>query len=191
MKFNFMPFKVLFGLTVLILLFGCAASHEGLWVGTYYGEQTYLMISDSTGVLSIGRYSNGGTVNMSGNTGVFFDGYNSMDINLSGNTLTLSEENDTIITFTKSTAADAHSQIRGRWNGPRGWTLFFIKDKVYLIDDDGDFDFGDFTYAPNSGGLFLTDGWGYNMSFSVSGNALNAQVSSFFGNESLSFTKAR
>jgi len=182
-------YKLIFSLLMVFLLAGCGSSgYEGLWIGTFYGEEASLYLSGVRGIFTISGYSDVGMVNMSGNTGTIRMYGDVANISISGNTLTLTEGPESI-TFTRSTGRAAPSQINGTWEGPRGWTLIFVNDRVYVIDDDGDVDHGTFTFASNSG-TFSTGVYSYTMAFTVSGNTLSGQMQTFWGsNENLSFTR--
>ena len=186
-------FNLVLALVVLFFLAGCGGpSHEDLWLANVYGDNYFLYLSGTRAFLADeGWGTDLATLEMNGNSGTIIIGRDRANISVSGNTLTFVESGETI-TFQRSTASAAHNQINGAWTAPGGWSLYFIRDKVFLIDDDGDADFGSYEFAPNAGGAFMTENYNYTLAFTVSGNTLSATGVGYWGAPlSLTFTKQR
>jgi len=107
---------------------------------------------------------------------------------INGNTLTAVIDGFSIPLIKDTKTKAAPSAIRGIWTGQNDWVFAFVNDKVYLIDNDKDEDFGIFTFDRNSGS-FISDRYNYNIDFTVSGRTLNATVSSIYFSGNLTFNK--
>ena len=177
-RFVFPGMAVLILLSVLILA-GCGGGKyplNGVWSGSFQGDNILMVFAnDICFVGSSTEIEDKCTFTYDGKgTGVLIDsGRDTMPFTVKNNVLTMSMYGITL-SLTKDTKAKAaDNKINGIWKGPSTWLMAFVNDKICLVDDDNDYDIGTFTFSGSSG-KFKTEDYGYEVEFTVNGNAITA-----------------
>jgi hypothetical protein len=160
---------------VLVAFFsGCGGGGKfsGVWTARTYDTDVALAFIDDLCFLVIGRndikYS---TYTFLKNEGILVTDLGNIPVLLKGNSLTLTYDGTTIVFVKDTKAKEAPASINGIWRGPTPWLFAFVNEKVFIIDEDEDLDYGTYTFADNSGS-FETEIYDWEMEFTVKGNTL-------------------
>jgi hypothetical protein len=183
--------RVIFCLLVILALMGCGGGKyplNGIWTASYDGDQVSIAFIDNLCFLIRDTDVDGATYIFANKEGFLLgrDGDNN-SFTVKGNALNLTID-ASVIVFTKDSSAKAPAQISGIWNGPKGWILAFVNDKVFLIDEDSDDDFGKYTFSNNKGS-FKSEEYQYEVEFVVKGNTMDVLIDSY--DNVSSFTRVR
>lgn len=174
----------------VMALIGCGGnSLDGTWTATRDGDTNSLIFAGGH-CFFIDEYNDVRKYNFTfdNNAGTIQMGWTNASFTLRGNTLTVSSGGINI-PFLKDTKTTTPSAIAGVWAvRDTKWLLAFMGNTVFLVDNDGDETHAVYTFTNNSGS-FLTERYGYNVTFNVSGNTLSANVTSNYYDGPLSFTR--
>jgi hypothetical protein len=165
---------VILCLTLAVLLPGCGGgnSFDGVWKGTIEGYDLELAFIDDYIFMIFDEYDiEFSTYTFMWKEGILETNIGNFPAVLKGNTLTLNVEGTSVVFDKDTRTAKAPASIRGVWKGPDPWVFAFINDKVYIVDEDEDPDFGTYTFNNNSGS-FETENYSWEMDFTVKGNTL-------------------
>lgn len=143
----------------------------GVWNGKVSGIDVELAFFNDLGFLNIDGDVEASKYDYLAKEGILVTDLGNIPVSLNNNSLTVNFEGMTVVLVKDTKSKVAPNAIHGVWKGPRGWVLAFCNNKVYLIDDDGDADYGNFRFDRNNGS-FRSRNYSYEIDFSVSGNTL-------------------
>ena len=162
-------------LVLVVLLSGCGGGSgtlSGVWTGRVFDTDVTLAFVDDLCFLLIDQigleYSK---YTFLRNESVLATDLGNMPILLKGNSLTLTYEGMAIVLIKDTKTKNAPAPINGIWKGPDPWLFVFVNDKIFIVDEDGDLDYGTYTFSGNSGS-FETEEYGWEIEFTVRGNTL-------------------
>jgi len=164
---------VILCLTLTVLLTGCGGGNplDGVWTGSFYGDDLELAFAGDYCFLTADDDIEFSTYTFLRKEGILETNLGNFPVTLRGNSLTIDVEETTVVLVKDTRTAKAPAPIKGVWKGPNPWVFVFINNKVYIIDEDKDPDFA--TYRFNNGsGSFETENYGWEMNFTVKGNTL-------------------
>jgi len=165
---------VILCLTLAVLLPGCGGGNslDGIWTGSIYGDELELAFVNDLCFMVFDQYDiEFSTYTFMKNEGILVTNLGNLPVTLRGNSLTLTYEGTSVVLVKDVKTASAPPSIRGVWKGPNPWIFAFINEKVYIVDEDEDPDYGIYTFNANSGS-FETENYGWEMNFTVKGNSL-------------------
>ncbi|MDR0730786.1 MAG: hypothetical protein LBF63_03895 [Treponema sp.] len=133
------------------VLAGCGSKDplEGTWTMTVDGETvTLLFYGGQVGVEGFG--DDMGPYTFEKNVGTIDTGLGEIPFTLNGKTIKMNIFGDEY-TFTRDTNTSTPKALAGEWIADDGYKLVFISNMVIVTDEDGDRQFGPYTFADNQG----------------------------------------
>jgi hypothetical protein len=159
---NFLLPALVIALAFGIFFAGCGNKDplEGKWTTTVDGDTiTFIFYGGQVGLDGLGNDMTPYTFEK--NVGTIDTGYGGITFTLDGKTIKTNILGMNF-TLTRDTTTPTPKALAGEWIADAGDRMVFISDLVIATDEDGDMEFGSYTFADNKGEVaytpFIVDG---------------------------------